>query len=80
MLEKISKYVHEQMWMPWAKNVIKSEKISQERINRWTPLFVPYEELSESEKDKDREFAKGILNLISEGRTDHHGYNIRVYP
>jgi hypothetical protein len=71
MVERISKYVHESMWVPWAKNLIVNEKLSEEREDRWKKLFIPYEELSEEEKDKDRKFAIEILQEIDRGY--YHG-------
>ena len=64
MLEKLSKYIHESMWEKWIINLMKEESISLERISRWKNLMIPYEELSEEEKDKDRVFALEILNLL----------------
>lgn len=66
MLEQISKLIHEELWMGWAQNIIKTEpNLSQERKGRWEKeCFMPYEQLSESMKDLDRQFAQKIINLI----------------
>jgi hypothetical protein len=55
---------HDQ-WIEWAKNIIKSENISADRVERWKALFIPYSELSEEMKDLDRDWAKKALDIIN---------------
>ena len=45
LLEELSEIEHNQ-WMEWSKNIVKTENISQERLNRWTKLWKPYKELT----------------------------------
>jgi hypothetical protein len=62
-IEKIAEKVHE-LWMGWAKEMIKSEpNLTKERIERWNKCFVSYSELSEEMKDLDRRFAKEIIEV-----------------
>lgn len=64
MREKISKYIHNQ-WLTWVKTLISTETLSKERVKRWTEeCFIPYEELSEKQKDLDRQFADEVLGLL----------------
>ena len=63
IFEELASLEHDQ-WMLWAKDIIKSEDISPERAARWKKLFVPYDELSEEDKDKDREWAKKVMSII----------------
>ena len=41
-----------------ANNILK-------RLNRWNQLWVPYDELSEEMKDKDRKYARKILENLN---------------
>lgn len=63
LLENLSKLEHQQ-WMDWAKGILKEEDISEERRKRWEELFIPYDKLSEKEKEKDREYARKIMQLL----------------
>ena len=57
LLEKVSSLVHEE-WMAWAKDILKTEKISPGRTKHWEEeCFKPYEELTEEMKEYDREWA-----------------------
>ncbi|NRD19277.1 hypothetical protein HNV08_04390 [Winogradskyella eckloniae] len=69
-LELVSKHIHN-MWTTWAKNIIETEpNISKERKERWQKeCFKPYEELSESMKQLDRNFAVQIIEAITNERT-----------
>lgn len=60
LLEKLAAIEHKQ-WMGWAKNILETEDISPERAERWKELFVPYEELSEEMKEKDRVEARKVI-------------------
>lgn len=61
--EQISKNVHE----VWSKNRMEQGWTYGEQRNdekRETPCLVPYEELSEEEKDYDRNTSQETLKLI----------------
>jgi len=64
VFEELSDLEHAQ-WMSWAKDIAKTEKISPERLNRWAGMFKPYNELSEEDKDKDREIAMIVLRVLA---------------
>ena len=65
VFEELSDLEHAQ-WMSWAKDIAKTEKITPERLNRWTAdMFKPYNELSEEDKDKDREIAMIVLRVLA---------------
>jgi len=36
------------------------------KLNRWNDLQVPYSELSEEEKEKDRVYSRKIINLLDD--------------
>lgn len=60
-IENLSRIEHEQ-WEGWSKSV--ADEVDDERAKRWKQLWVDYDELSETEKDKDRQEAKKIINPI----------------
>ena len=57
-IERLAALEHEQ-WMHWAKAV--EHEVSEERRRSWAEFFVPYEELSESFKELDREWARKVI-------------------
>ena len=64
LVEKIAKNVHEvwaqsRLQQGWTYGEERSDALKQH------PCLVPYEELSEVEKDYDRDTAFGTLKLIS---------------
>ena len=63
ILEEIASLKHDQ-WMDFAKDLIESEDLSEERVTRWKSLMVPYSELSEENKEKDRVHAKKVMSLF----------------
>lgn len=46
------------LWCYWSMEIAEQEDISQERLERWEQLWVPYEELSEDEQQTDRELSQ----------------------
>lgn len=65
LLEKLAELEHIK-WMEWARHILSEETITTQRVQRWARLFVPYSELSENEKEKDRFLAHRVLNAIKE--------------
>ena len=59
--EKIAELEHEQ-WVQWSKAV--AEEVSPERKVRWEKLWIPYDELTEEQKDQDRIWADKALALL----------------
>jgi hypothetical protein len=57
-VERVAAVEHEQ-WMSWSKAV--APEVSPERRAGWEKLWVPYSELPEEEKEKDREWARKTL-------------------
>ena len=61
--EKLAKHVHE----VWAKRRIEQGWIRgpiRDEIKKQTPCLIPYEELSEEEKDYDRYTSQETLRLL----------------
>lgn len=65
LLEKLAELEHEK-WQDWARHILSEEAISIQRVQRWARLFVPYEQLPEKEKEKDRVLAKKVMKAIEE--------------
>jgi len=67
MIEKLSKLIHEELWTPWAKEILSTESISSRRQKRWEEkCFMSYEELSEEMKELDRIFARKIIKILKD--------------
>ena len=56
--------VEHNVWMTWAKTILEKESITIERQQRWGKFFIPYAELPEKEKDKDRKQADKVLAVV----------------
>jgi len=65
VLEKLAELEHAQ-WVRWSKNLDIKELLSDERIERWQKLWIPYSELSEEMKEEDRKWARYVLEIIKE--------------
>jgi hypothetical protein len=61
-IERVAEVEHEQ-WMAWSKSV--APEVSPERRARWQKLWVPYKDLPEDEKEKDREWARKALEAAA---------------
>ncbi len=61
--EKLADLEHEQ-WCEWSKDIAENEKISKERNGRWNKLWIPYQELSETEKESDRKYADKVIDIV----------------
>lgn len=63
-IEALAALEHGQ-WMFWAHSVLLREKgISKKTRQRWESLMVPYEDLPETEKNKDRAWAQKVLDHL----------------
>lgn len=62
-IEVLAEIEHAQ-WMAWAKSLMDTESLSPKRLARWTPLMVPYSELSEDMKEHDRKWAKAAYYAL----------------
>jgi hypothetical protein len=62
--EALAELEHEQ-WMKWSLDIVTVEKISPERLLRWNDLWIPYNMLTEEEKDQDRIWADKVIQIIT---------------
>ena len=65
LVEALAELEHEQ-WIAWSKNIAETETISPERLKRWKVLWCPYNLLTESVKDQDREWARKVKQIITQ--------------
>lgn len=65
ILEKLADLEHKQ-WMHWSKYVAENYDIPEELEKKWEKSWKPYEELSEEMKDKDRKWARKVLEIIED--------------
>ena len=69
-LERLAELEHKQ-WIAWSKNIAETENISKERLERWKKLWIPYLELTEEQKDQDRDWAlKAIQKEMQKSEED----------
>ncbi len=62
--ERLAALEHEQ-WTMWAGDIACTEAITPARLARWERLIAtPYADLTEAEKDQDREWADRALALL----------------
>lgn len=61
--ESLAGLEHEQ-WIAWSRDIAATEKITPARLARWSKLWRPYAELTEAEKDQDREWADKALLMM----------------
>jgi hypothetical protein len=62
MLEKLAEIEHEQ-WMTWATAL--QDEVSPERKYKWKKVMIPYKDLTEEDKEKDREWARKIMEVVN---------------
>lgn len=67
--ERLAEMEHEQ-WCEWSRNLAGTETLAPERLAAWRSRWVPYAELSEADKDLDREYADRVLEVLRESGID----------
>ena len=65
IIERLAELEHNQ-WIMWSKAIAKEENLSPERIERWKKLWIPYDFLSENQKEQDRQWAKISYSIFEE--------------
>ena len=68
LLEQLAEIEHEQ-WVCWSKEVAATERIGQNRIERWRSFWCPYKYLPEFIKEMDRKWARKVFEtILGDGR------------
>ncbi len=55
--EELAKLAH-RLWSHWSMHIAAEEDISQERLDRWHDLWIPYDELPDGAKQTDRDLVE----------------------
>jgi hypothetical protein len=63
LLEELAALEHQQ-WCEWAQHLMKHEKLSPERCDRWYGLMGDYITLPEHVKEQDRDWARLALAIV----------------
>ena len=63
LLEVLADLEHEQ-WIYWSQAMAVQGFIPQHKLDRWSPLWVPYRDLPEASKEFDRVFARRVLEVF----------------
>ncbi len=62
--ELLANLEHKQ-WLSWVHNIImKEDGIPESLKARWLTKFIPYKDLTEEDKDKDRVWADKVLKIV----------------
>lgn len=56
------------LWTHWSQHIAEEEDISDERLQRWRDLWVPFGDLPEAAKDTDRR----LVERFSEEEPDYN--------
>jgi len=67
ILEYLARLEHEQ-WMHWSKAI--ADKVDDDTRTRWSACWMPYEDLTEEQKQKDREWAMKVITILNIVRED----------
>lgn len=64
MLEELANLEHEQ-WAHWTRYMLYN--LTPENIERWNrQCDTPYSELSEKERESDREWARRVMAIVAQ--------------
>ena len=64
LIERLARVEHDQ-WTEWSRSV--ADEVSGERRRRWQEYWVPFDDLPEEIKERDREWARRALAAIRSG-------------
>jgi len=64
-LEELAALEHRQ-WMSWVSWLIENEDIPEDLESKWEENLIPYSELPEEEKEKDRKWVRKVLEVIDD--------------
>lgn len=67
LLEKLAALEHEQ-WKHWTKHFLKGKHTPND-LRRWLyQIDLSYDELPEEDKEKDRVWARKVLEIMKDGK------------
>ena len=59
--EELAELAH-RLWTYWSQHIAEEEDISEDRLERWKGLWIPYEDLKEEDKGDDRRLVQRFLS------------------
>lgn len=62
LIERLARVEHDQ-WMAWSKSV--AAEVSAARRRAWELSWISYDDLSDKQKERDREWARRALAAIA---------------
>ncbi len=65
LIERLAALEHRQ-WMSWSQYVAEHHDIPCELEEKWEPNWIDYTELSEEEKEKDRKWAREVIEILDD--------------
>lgn len=63
LVERLAELEHRQ-WMSWTKYLVENHDIPENLEEKWKKNWMPYEELPEEEKEKDRKWARKAVKRV----------------
>ncbi len=60
-VEPLAELAH-RLWTHWSQHIAEEEDISEQRLERWKQLWMPYEDLGEEDKEDDRRLVQRFLS------------------
>jgi len=67
LIEKLADFEHKR-WMEWSVNLTKIVPVNRDITNRWLKLWIPYAKLEEDHKEKNRRWARLIIDVLKEDK------------
>lgn len=64
-LETLAALEHRQ-WMHWSQYIAESHDIPVNLREKWEANWVPYSELDDDVKEKDRRWAREVLEILGD--------------
>lgn len=65
IIEELADLEHRQ-WMHWSQYLAENYDIPSELKEKWAENWIPYTELSEEMKEKDRKWARKALEIVEQ--------------
>jgi hypothetical protein len=65
LIEKLAAFEHKR-WIEWSVALTQINELSRHTLERWKKLWIPYDQLEEDHKEKNRRWAYVILDVLKE--------------
>jgi len=60
-IEPLAELAH-RLWTYWSQHITEEEDISEDRLERWEGLWIPYEAMGEEDQEDDQRLVKRFLS------------------